>query len=216
MEHEHNCWNCKQDTVATEYCQSCHKILPLVENVDYFSFLGLKKQLDINLDDLEKKFFDLSRKYHPDYYSNGDEIEKEISIDRSAFLNSAYKILKDPIERAKYLLKLEWGEIPKEDKKVPPEILMEVMELQERLEQEKSEKDPKTKDSFKEELKKIKEDLNNKLENMNSQLHNLFKEWDAQYLRNSTNEEKQSILKNISKNLSIRAYLNTLFTTFDN
>jgi molecular chaperone HscB len=216
MSDNHTCWNCHINAPETDYCPSCHRILPLVENINYFSYLGLKKQLKLDLDELEKRFYEMSRKYHPDYFSNGDNIEKEISIERTAFLNSAYKILRDPVQRAKYLLQLEWGEIPMEEKKVPPEILMEVMDLQEKLQEEKFEKDSEKKKILGKELEHIRTDLKHKLESLNSELESLFEKWDSLDSSDESENAKTSILKNLSKNLSIRAYLSTLISTYEN
>jgi molecular chaperone HscB len=215
MSDTHTCWNCHSQTHTTEYCTSCNKILPLIENIDYFSYLGMKKELNLDLDELENHFYELSRKYHPDYFSNKDENERKISIERTAFLNSAYKILKDPVQRAGYLLKLEWGEIPKEEKKVPPEILMEVMEFQEKIEERKSETDEEKLKILNREVAQIKTDLENHLNDLNIELKSYFESWDK--LGGSGSEEnKKIILKEISKNLSIRAYINTLLSTLEN
>jgi molecular chaperone HscB len=216
MSDNHTCWNCHIKAPETDYCPSCHRILPLVEDINYFSYLGLKKQLNLDLDELEKKFYEMSRKYHPDYFTNGDDIEKEISIERTAFLNSAYRILRDPVQRAKYLLQLEWGEIPQEAKKVPPEILMEVMELQEKLQEEKFEKDIEKKKILWDELNHIRMDLKSKLISLNSELDFLFNKWDNLDSSAESEISKSTILKNISKNLSIRAYLSTLISTYEN
>jgi len=187
----------------------------MVEEVDYFSFLGFKKQLNLDLDELEHRFYELSREYHPDYYSNSSEIEKEISLERASFLNSAYQILKDPIQRAKYLLQLEWGEVSEEKKKIPPEILMEVMELQEKLLECNSETDPEKKKKCEAEIEQIKLGLLKKMDDLNKELKNLFVKWDENVLNNPSNESKQEILKELNKNLSIRAYLNTLLSTIN-
>lgn len=211
----HTCWNCHHTVDSGDKCPTCHKILPMVEDVDYFSFLGFKKQLNLDLDELEHRFYELSREYHPDYYSNGSEIEKEISLERASFLNSAYQILKDPIQRAKYLLQLEWGEVPEEKKKIPPEILMEVMELQEKLVECNSETDPEKKKKCEAEIEQIKSGLLKKMVDLNAQLKNLFIKWDENVLNNPSNESKQEILKELNKNLSIRAYLNTLLSTIN-
>ena len=211
----HTCWNCHQMVESGDKCPSCHKILPMVEEVDYFSFLGFKKQLNLDLDELEHRFYELSREYHPDYYFNSSEIEKEISLERASFLNSAYQILKDPIQRAKYLLQLEWGEITEEKKKIPPEILMEVMELQEKLLECNSETDPEKKKKCEAEIEQIKLGLLKKMDDLNKELKNLFVKWDENVLNNPSNESKQEILKELNKNLSIRAYLNTLLSTIN-
>ena len=60
---------------------------------------------------LEAKFYELSRAFHPDFYQNKSETEQAISLSNAATLNTAYRTLRDPIQRAEYLLDLEAGAV---------------------------------------------------------------------------------------------------------
>ena len=60
----HSCWSCGSMRAA-HFCESCGKVQPPVP-VDYFSFFALPRKLDLNVSALEKDFYDLSRKLHPD------------------------------------------------------------------------------------------------------------------------------------------------------
>src|SRR5579862_81744 len=96
----------------------------------YFEFFELPPNLAIDLKDLEKRFYSLSRKWHPDMFARKSEPEKQQSLDATALLNDGYRILRDPIQRAMYLLKLEGFDIGEQGTKdVPPELLEEVFEL---------------------------------------------------------------------------------------
>jgi molecular chaperone HscB len=113
-------------------------LLALSRNGDYFSFFGLPRRLGLDLADLERRFRDLSRKFHPDYYHNASPAERLASLERSSYLNDAYRVLKNPTARAEYLLALEGFPASKTDDgsaKVPPALLEEVFQLNEELDE---------------------------------------------------------------------------------
>ena len=98
--------------------------------MDYFEFLDLPRNLAIDVQDLEKRFYALSRQLHPDLHSRKSPAEREQAEESTAVLNDAYRTLRDPIARTEYLLKLEGFDIGEQTTKdVPPELLEEVFEL---------------------------------------------------------------------------------------
>jgi molecular chaperone HscB len=97
---------------------------------DYFEFFELPRNLTIDLKDLEKRFYALSRKWHPDLFARKSEAEREESLEATAILNDGYRVLRDPIARSLYLLKQEGFDVAEQGSKdVPPELLEEVFEL---------------------------------------------------------------------------------------
>ena len=94
----------------------------------------------MNLDagDLERRFRALSRQFHPDYFYNATPGERRASLERSSYLNDAYRTLRHPAARIEYLLKLE-GLAPKSaqeaSRQVPPALLEEVFALNEELDE---------------------------------------------------------------------------------
>ena len=74
---------------------------------DYFAFLGVPRKLNLDAADLEQRFRALSRQFHPDYFYNATPAERRASLERSSYLNDAYRTLKQPITRIEYLLELE-------------------------------------------------------------------------------------------------------------
>ena len=103
---------------------------------DYFAFFDLPRNLAIDLKDLEKRFYALSRKWHPDVLARRSSEEREAALESSAILNDAYRTLKEPIARTMYLLKLEGFDIGQQGTKdVPPELLEEIFELNMELEE---------------------------------------------------------------------------------
>jgi len=97
----------------------------------------MPRQLGIDAKDLEKKFYALSRKLHPDLFARKSAQEQADALDASAVLNDGYRVLRDPIARALYVLKQEGLDIGEQGSKdVPPELLEEVFELNMALEDE--------------------------------------------------------------------------------
>src|SRR5438477_499208 len=108
------CWSC--GTMRAEhFCSACGKVQPPVP-VDYFAFFGFPRKLNIDLAQLEREFYQLSRKLHPDLYSSADAREQEWSLEQSSQLNDAYRTLKDAIKRTEYLLRLEGVELEEQSK----------------------------------------------------------------------------------------------------
>ncbi len=107
---------------------------PLPSN--YYDFFGLEHRLDLEVKDLEKRFYALSRQYHPDRYTLKSREEQQYALDATAILNDAYRTLRDPLPRAEYLLKENGFDIGEQgSKNVPPELLEEVFELNMALEE---------------------------------------------------------------------------------
>ncbi len=119
--------------VDAHFCPQCHKILALGRHGDYFQFLGLPRKLHLDVGHLERRFRDLSRQFHPDYFYNATSAERRASLERSSYLNDAYRTLKNPVTRAEYLLKLEGMNTTASA--TPPGLLEEVFALNEELDE---------------------------------------------------------------------------------
>src|SRR3954471_20371863 len=85
--------------IDVHFCPQCTKILTLGRHGDYFTFLGLPRKLHIDPTDLEQRFRALSRQFHPDFFYNADAVERRASLERSSYLNDAYRTLRDPLAR---------------------------------------------------------------------------------------------------------------------
>jgi len=100
--------------------------------VDFFKLLGVEGRLNFSQAEIEKTYYELSRRFHPDFYRQKTEREREASLQNSALLNKAYRTLKDPFQRAECVLKQNRRGI-EESKQVPDGLLEEVLELREAL-----------------------------------------------------------------------------------
>ena len=129
--------------VDAHFCPQCSKILSLGRHGDYFAFMGLPRKLKIDSRLLEERFRGLSRQFHPDYFYNADPGERRASLERSSYLNDAYRTLRNPISRIEYLLKVEGlapGGPEQASKQVPPALLEEVFALNEELDEIRAER----------------------------------------------------------------------------
>ena len=189
---EQNCWSCG-DMRAAQFCQSCGRVQP-PKPVDYFTFFGLPRKLNIDVSALEREFYALSRKLHPDANAGHDPREQEWSLEQSSRLNDAYRILKDPIRRTEYLLKLEGVELEGQSKAateaaratgekkqiVPPDLLEEVFELNMQLEELRANKKLGEQDpALIEELRQHKTVLEAKFGSLFEELQRYWSSWDA-------------------------------------
>ena len=108
------CWSCGT-TGAVQFCNACGKVQPPVP-VDYFTFLGFPRKLNLDTAELEREFYALSRRLHPDVFGQADDRERAWSLEQSSMLNDAYRTLKDAIKRTEYLLRLEGIELEEQSK----------------------------------------------------------------------------------------------------
>src|SRR5438094_467851 len=110
--------------------------------MDHFEVFGLPRRLAIDTAELQRKFYELSRRHHPDFHQTAPPEEQARELEASARLNAAYRALRDPILRVEYLVRLEEGRDTKEGAtvkpKAPPELLEEMFEIQEALAEAKA------------------------------------------------------------------------------
>src|SRR5262245_37320611 len=107
---------------------------------DYFEVFGIQRGLDLEPAVLQRKFYELSRQLHPDKFAAAPPEYQQYAVDATAQLNDAWRVLRDPVKRAEYLLKLEGFDIGEQrSNNVPPELLEEVFELNMMLEELRSE-----------------------------------------------------------------------------
>ncbi|HKF04209.1 MAG TPA: Fe-S protein assembly co-chaperone HscB [Candidatus Sulfotelmatobacter sp.] len=220
------CWSCGAMRAA-HFCGSCGKVQPPVP-VDYFTFFGLAPKLNVNVPALEKDFYELSRKLHPDLNARAGSQEQEWSLEQSSLLNDAYRTLRDPIKRTQYLLKLEGVELEEQSKTateqaratgevkkqiVPPDLLEEVFELNIQLEelrmnQKTGDDDP----ALSAEINKHKLALEAKHESLLQELQSLWKEWDQLVDRGSSasQTERKQIIDKMVDVLNRRNYIRNL------
>ena len=109
---------------------------------DYFSVFGLPRELQLDGAALQRRFYELSRRHHPDFHQMAGEHARAASLERSALVNRAYRVLRDPLARVAHVITLEAGGDVEGGNAVkptaPPLLLAEMLEVQEALEEAKA------------------------------------------------------------------------------
>jgi molecular chaperone HscB len=204
--------------VDEHFCPQCSRILALGRHGDYFAFLGLPRKLTIEPADLERRFRELSRKFHPDYFYNASPTERLASLERSSYLNDAYRALKNPATRVEHLLAIEGMPPVKSEEgtaKVPAGLLEEVFELNEQLddirEARESGADPA---GLTARLQSARTPIDAKREEHERQLEALSAKWDAQ-LESASSDARRATLQALRERLLERNYINNLLATIE-
>ena len=101
------CWSCKGPVEAAAlFCPTCRAVQP-PRPLDHFARLGLVAGFDLDVAELDRRYFAAQRQLHPDRFATRTARERAISQSQAVELNAAYETLKDPLARATYLLALK-------------------------------------------------------------------------------------------------------------
>jgi molecular chaperone HscB len=163
--------------------------------MNYFEFFTLPRKLTLDVVALEKQFYAMSRKLHPDRFASKSVAEQEAALAQSSLLNDAYRALKDPILRTQYLLKLEGVELEEQSKAatdaaratgvekkqvVPPELLEEVFELNMQLQEMRAAKKMgEDEPELRRDLMTAKDAFDAKMVETQAELEGLWTAWDS-------------------------------------
>ncbi len=218
-----NCWSCG-DMRAAHFCHACGKVQPPLP-VNYFSFFGLPRRLNLDVAHLERDFYELSRKLHPDLNACADKREQQWSLEQSSLLNDAYRTLKDPIKRTQYLLRLEGVELEEQSKTatekarasgevkkqiVPADLLEEVFELNMQLEELRANKKMGEKDpELVGDLESHRGQFEKKYEELAEELKTHWRRWDSA-LGADNDAERRAALESMVDLLNRRSYIRNL------
>ena len=163
--------------------------------MDYFEIFSLPPKLHIDVAALEKRFYGLSRRLHPDRFASRPLEEQDAALGESSRLNDAYRTLKEPIARTEYLLELQGVELEEQSRAatdaarasggtkqqiVPPDLLEEAFELNMQLEEMRmakkmGEDDPQ----LRKDLEAAKAGFDAKMRASQVELESLWSQWDA-------------------------------------
>jgi molecular chaperone HscB len=191
----------------------------------YFSIFGLPEKLTIDTSALERDFYRLSRKLHPDLFARKSVEEQAWSLGQSSLLNDAYRTLKDPISRTAYLLKLEGLAVEDENtetrdskakqNRAPADLLEEVFELNMQLEEMRAnlkvgEDDP----TLRSDLERAQQQFKSMLASLDADLRSAWTAWDSALDANDTaakDKQKNTMLALLDR----RSYLRNLLREVD-
>ncbi|MGC1871796.1 MAG: Fe-S protein assembly co-chaperone HscB [Acidobacteriaceae bacterium] len=189
------CWSCGSENDAdAQSCANCGKLQPYTPT-DYFAFFGLPRRFQLDTAALEKQFYTLSRKFHPDLYARASGEEQRWSLEKSSVMNDAWRTLREPLARTEYLLGLAGIRLEEQSRDasdraaengatkqqvVPPDLLEEVFELNMQLEEMRMAKasgadDPETRAN----LEAAQQNFDGQMKASEQDLQRLWREWDA-------------------------------------
>ncbi|MCS7024698.1 MAG: Fe-S protein assembly co-chaperone HscB [Bryobacteraceae bacterium] len=195
------CWQCNKKYTGL-FCAHCNALQCPVD--DYYSVFGMERKLSLDVQALQAKFYELSRLLHPDRFTRRSPLERQYSLEASSLLNKGYRVLRNPVQRAEYVLKKEGFDIGEQGTKdVPPELLEEVFELNMALEELKM-GDQQARGAVEEARQRfaaMRDEIDRELEQ-------LFQQWDEKHER--------ATLQQIRGLLNRRRYIHNLVTEVEN
>jgi molecular chaperone HscB len=197
------CWRCSHEHQPTLFCPACQAIQLLPSQIDYFSVLGIPRSPVVHEADLTQRYYDLSRRLHPDLYQTGTAEEQEASLKNTALLNRAYRTLRDLLQRGQYWLELQGERLGKDNNRVPPELADLVFEVQEKLAEVRELRAKGKATEVQAELGQIRTDLNAQMTNLRAALGENLAQWNG-------DRQAPKLLHDLKNLLSEIAYLRTL------
>lgn len=110
---------------------------------DYFELLGLARRWQVDRNLLERNYLERSREAHPDAFVGKGAAAQRAAVELSSRINTAYRVLRDPILRAEYLVKQGGIDLDSNDPQhgapTPSQaFLIQMIELRERLSEDGS------------------------------------------------------------------------------
>ena len=126
----------------------------------YFTLFQLEPAFDIDAESLEQTYRALAARFHPDKFASSSAFEQKQAVMMSSTINDAYRTLRNPIDRAAYLLKtLGIDADAPEHTSFAPDFLMQQMEWRETLMEARAESDLKTLENLNDEIRAEQEKL---------------------------------------------------------
>lgn len=120
---------------------------------NHFELFGLEPAFALDADSLERAYREIQAQVHPDRHASAGDADRRAAMQWTTRANEAYRTLKDPLARAKYLLELNGVDVGFEtNTAMPGDFLAQQMELRESLEEAAAKKDAAALDALRAEL----------------------------------------------------------------
>lgn len=123
----------------------------------HFELFGIAPAFALDAERLERSYRDIQSRVHPDRFAHAGDAERRASLQWTTRVNEAFQVLRNPVARAQHLLELHGVDVAFEtNTAMPPEFLMQQMELREALEEAAARKDFSVLDTLKKNLRNEK------------------------------------------------------------
>ena len=101
--------------------------------MDYFQLYNIPLSFKPDKTLVKKKFYELSKAFHPDFFANESEEKQQEILEKSTLNNKAFQTLSNPDKVLAYILELKGELIEGEKYQLPQDFLLEMMEVNEAL-----------------------------------------------------------------------------------
>lgn len=174
------CLHCGKPASAQLVCAGCGvEVAAPTPGADHFAVFALPRRLAIDLADLEQRYYALSRRLHPDRFSDRPPAEQVASVRMTAIVNNAYRTLKDPVQRALYWLELNGESLGRDNERVPPALAARVFEVQEQLEELRAARPAGADGALRAAVESVRDELQDDLRGCQARLDANFARTDA-------------------------------------
>ena len=199
------CWNCGAEHAPGLFCPACNALQPLPERADYFQVLDLPRRLVIDPELLQKRYYDLHRRLHPDLFQTEPQAARQASLRNTAAVNRAYRSLRDPVDRGLYWLTLQGESVGADNNRVPSDLAGFVFEVQAYLEELRAARDSNgAVQALVGEIERARDELLERQSALLLRLEENFTRWDA------GDADTAALTRDLKAILSALAYLGTL------
>ena len=137
--------------------------------MEYFEVFGLKPGFGFDQSKLKRKYLQLSKETHPDFYAQASDLEQQKALEKSTLVNLAYKTLSNSDKLLEYILRQEGHLLSEQGNHIPQDFLMEMMEINETIMELQFEPDPLQIQEVQDSFLSLKNEHSEYLENLNGQ-----------------------------------------------
>ena len=127
--------------------------------MNYFDLYELPVSLQPDEKEVKQKFYKLSRTYHPDFFSGASGAEQATALEMSSLVNKAYKTFGSKDETIKYVLQQKELLVEEEKYELPPDFLMEMLELSEQMMEAKMDGDENATSAVKQTINNVQTEI---------------------------------------------------------
>ena len=161
----------------------------------------------MDLQDLEKRLFQLSKKFHPDRFAGKSAEENQFSHDHSSSINNAYRTLKNPFTRAKFWVERELGSIEEKSASVPMDMADLFFEVHDHLDTIRDSNGNPPEEALKA-VHDAESEVREKVIQLEKELQQKFTQYDQEPTRKTIQDMKEI--------LSHRSYIQSFLRQVDN
>lgn len=137
---------------------------------DYFTLFSLDQRYALDHKALKQNYRQLLVQFHPDRFADASAQERRLAVQLTGYINTAYDTLNSPVERARYLLKLQGVETDLEYQTINDvDFLTMQMTWREKIENSQNNQQA---------LQDLEQELNEQFNQLQQHLTTLFDETD--------------------------------------